>query len=169
MFKKLLFLLILIDICGFSLAFRALTVELPWFAARGTQSTAEIETPVPVQPEAILPSATTSELPATPVPTGMSINPTSYLTSNGEQLSLISICFAPEEILPFAFTPVATRFLVRASSGLQIFDLETDAGACLGAFSSLGGSLLSATDGRDIRIWRAQDGKLLYIGKSACP
>ena len=100
MFKKLLFLLILIDICGFSLAFRALTVELPWFAARDTQSTAEMETPVPAQPEAILPSTTTSELPATPVPTEKPVNPTSSLTSNAEQLNLIPICFAPEEILP---------------------------------------------------------------------
>ncbi len=36
-------------------------------------------------------------------------------------------------------------------------------------FFSPDGSLLAATDGLDIRIWRAEDGALLYIGKTTCP
>ena len=36
-------------------------------------------------------------------------------------------------------------------------------------FFSPNGSLLAATDGIEIRIWRAEDGALLYIGKPTCP
>ncbi len=36
-------------------------------------------------------------------------------------------------------------------------------------FFSPDGSLLAATDGVEIHIWRVEDGKLLYIGKTACP
>ena len=36
-------------------------------------------------------------------------------------------------------------------------------------FFSPDGYLLAATDGIEIRIWQVEDGKLLYIGKAACP
>jgi WD40 repeat protein len=36
-------------------------------------------------------------------------------------------------------------------------------------FFSPDGSLLAATDGVEIHIWRVRDGTLLYIGKPACP
>ncbi len=36
------------------------------------------------------------------------------------------------------------------------------------AFSS-DGSLLASADGVEIRIWRVEDGQLMYVGKSACP
>lgn len=31
------------------------------------------------------------------------------------------------------------------------------------------GQLLASTDGIDLRIWRVEDGELLYVGKSECP
>jgi len=37
------------------------------------------------------------------------------------------ICFTPEELLPFAFSPDATKLMVRARSGVQVFDLESGA------------------------------------------
>ena len=179
MFKKLLLLLVMIDICGFYLAFKSLTAELPWFTARKTQTTVETE-----------------------------------------QLSHDTICFVPEETLPFAFMPGETRLLVRESSVVQIFDHGTGAldsiihasknvitatlspdgrylaysdvddgnqvvlaspdgellirtidrmqGPVWELFFSPDASLLAATDGIEIRIWRVEDGKLLYIGKAAC-
>ena len=48
-----------------------------------------------------------------------------HLTSDLEEPGSTSICFTPEEILPFAFTPEGTKLMVRASSGVQIFDLKT--------------------------------------------
>ncbi len=36
-------------------------------------------------------------------------------------------------------------------------------------FFSADGSLLVATDGIEIRVWRVGDGELLYIGQRSCP
>lgn len=162
MFKKLLLLLILIDVCGFSLAFRSLSVELPWSAGRNTQSTAEIETSVPTQSDASLPSTVVSKLSATLVPTGKPADPTASLTPVAQQLSPIPICFAPEEILPFAFTPGAARLLLRASSGVQIFDLETGA---QDAFIQASQNVITAAlspDGQNL-AWSFQDGSIQFV------
>ena len=35
------------------------------------------------------------------------------------------ICFAPQEIIPFAFAPDASKIYVRIGTGIQIFDLQT--------------------------------------------
>ena len=36
-------------------------------------------------------------------------------------------------------------------------------------FISPDGSMLAAADGIEIRIWRVKDGRLFYVGGSACP
>lgn len=114
MFKKLLFMLILVDICGFYLAFKALTVELPWFTARQTQA-----------------------------PVGM------------QHLDPAPICNA----ITAGLSPDSLQG-TRKADWEQAPDWEL-------SFSP-DGSLLAATDGIELHIWRVKDGTLLYAGKTPC-
>jgi hypothetical protein len=61
-----------------------------------------------------------------------------------------------------AFFPDNNRILIRANTGVQIFNLQTmQEEIFIAAPTSLNGSF-------EIRIWHMEDGKLLYIGKSEC-
>jgi WD40 repeat protein len=60
----------------------------------------------------------------------------------------------------FLVSPDASQ-VIRTLDGMQspVWEL----------FFSPDGSLLAATDGIEIRVWRAEDGALVYIGKTSCP
>ena len=51
----------------------------------------------------------------------------------------------------------------------KIRTLEGHASPVWGLFFSPDGAKLVSTDGVEVRIWQAADGRLLYVGKSACP
>jgi len=116
MFKKLLILLIVILILAAVAILGILGAILPWSVTRSDQTP-----PMVVETGATQVAITT--LPVTLVPTGVAGTPASSPTPVTEQLSPGPICFAPRELIPFAFTPDAASLLVRARSGVQIFDL----------------------------------------------
>ena len=116
MLKKLLILLVVILILGAAAVLCSIAGVVPWFVTRSVQSTTSIDTYDAVQ-------TATSTLPATLVPAGVPATPVSSPTPVTEQLGPTPICFAPEELIPFTFTPDAASLLVRARSGVQIFDL----------------------------------------------
>jgi len=59
--------------------------------------------------------------------------------------------------------------LVSPDGGRVIRPIERMQGPVWELFFSPDGSLLAATDGIDIHIWRVDDGSLLYNGKAVCP
>lgn len=60
--------------------------------------------------------------PATETPTPAA-TPTSVGTTNTEPAG-VPICFTPRELLPFAFSPDASRLMIRTNQGVQVIDLQ---------------------------------------------
>ena len=118
MLKKLVLLIgvILILIAAFVIA--PIAVVLPWSITRSDRSTTGVGTSDPTQSaiHTLFPSLVSTVKPA---------NPVTSPTSVKGQLSSPPVCFSTEELIPFAFTPQATNLLVRARSGVQIFNLES--------------------------------------------
>jgi WD40 repeat protein len=82
-----------------------------------------------------------------------------------------SICLAPDELIPFAFSPDAAKLFVRAGSGVQIFDLvsgslETTIRSSLdvvtAALSPNGQVLAWSMDDNTIQLVRISDQKVLH-------
>jgi len=118
MLKKILLLLLVILILGAAVIFGSIGAVLSWFVTRSDQTPRMVVETGPTQ-------AAMSTLPSIPVSTGKPANPGPSPTSVKGQLSSLPVCFSTEELIPFVFTPEATKLLVRARSGVQIFDLES--------------------------------------------
>jgi WD40 repeat protein len=155
MFKILIILLVVILALGVVVTIRSISAVLPWFVSRSEQSITSVDASGPIK-------TVISTLPA---------NPTSSPTPVKELLSPSPICFAPEELLPFAFTPEATKLLVRARSGVQIFDLESGAQEAFiqssqivitAALSPDGQILAWSLDDNTIQLLRISDQKVLH-------
>lgn len=120
---------------------------------------------IPVRTRMVLSTpavAAISTLPSMPVPTGKPVIPESSPTPSTEQVSPAPICFAPDEILPFAFMPDATRLMVRASTGVQIFDLQAGVqDAFIHASQNIVTAALSP-DGQTI-AWSLQDNTIQLV------
>ena len=83
--------------------------------------------------------------------------------------------------IAFAFSPVGSmlaysdigeenNIVLSSPDGKQKLNkLEVPRGPVWELIFSPDGTLLASADDVEIRIWRAEDGKLLYIGKSVCP
>jgi hypothetical protein len=114
-----------------------------------------VDTPRPAQ-------AAISTLPAASEPTKKTGNAPSSPTPLTEQLSPAPICFTPEEMLPFAFTPEAAGLMVRTSSGVQMFDLKAGA---QDAFIHASQNVITAALSPDGQIlaWSLQDGTIQLI------
>jgi WD40 repeat protein len=164
MLKKLMILLVVILILIVAIVIAPFAVGLPWSITRSDQSTTGVEASDPTQ-------SVISTLPTLPVSTGKPANPTSSPTPIKELMSPSPICFAPEELLPFAFTPEAKKLMVRARSGVQIFDLESGAQKAFihssqivitAALSPDGQVLAWSLDNNTIQLLRISDQKVLH-------
>src|SRR4030042_1774960 len=80
--------------------------------------------------------------------------------SNIEQLSVLNLPDVDNGNKVTLASPDVARF-IRILGEMQ--------GPVWELFFSPDGSLLAATNGIGIHIWQVEDGKLLYIGKAACP
>ena len=119
--------------------------------------------PVRTQMEPPTPaSAAISISPSLSVPAENPVASESSPIPASEQVSPAPICFAPDEILPFAFMPDATRLMVRASTGVQIFDLQAGVqDAFIHASQNIVTAALSP-DGQTI-AWSLQDNTIQLV------
>jgi len=82
----------------------------------------------------------------------------------------MAITYSPDgRFLAYALIADDSQIILASPDGAQIIHtLEGMQGSVWGLIFSPDGSLLAATNGNEIWIWQVVDGKLLYIGKSAC-
>ncbi|HJR80698.1 MAG TPA: hypothetical protein VJ821_11545 [Anaerolineales bacterium] len=82
----------------------------------------------------------------------------------------LAVNFSPDgQFLAYA-NAEDNKVTLSSPDGKQIIRrLEGTPGPIWELIFSPDGSLLAATDGRELRIWQTEDGNLLYIGKASCP
>jgi WD40 repeat protein len=155
MMKRLFILLVVILIFIAAVVFTPIAAVLPWFVTRSDPSITSVDASSPIM-------TVISTLPA---------NPTSPPTPVNELMSPSPICFVPEELLPFAFTPEATKIFVRARSGVQVFNLKSGAqeayihsyqDVITAALSPDGQVLAWSLDDNTIQLLRISDQKVLH-------
>jgi WD40 repeat protein len=163
-FQKRIIPLVAIIVLIAAIIFTPIAVELPWFLTRSAQSVTSVDTSSPIQ-------TAISTLPALPVSTGMPANPVTSPTLVDGQLPPSPICFAPAELIPFAFSPDAAKLFVRAGSGVQIFDLASDSQDAIirssldvvtAALSPNGQILAWSLNDNTIQLVRVSDQKVLH-------
>lgn len=83
----------------------------------------------------------------------------------------LAVTFSPDgKYLAYADISDNNAIVLGSPDGKQIIrTIEGMQGPVWELFFSPDSSMLAATDGREIRIWRVEDGTLLYIGKASCP
>jgi WD40 repeat protein len=83
----------------------------------------------------------------------------------------MAITFSPDgKYLAYAIVDDDNKVLLSAPDGSQIIRmLEGMQGSVWDLFFSPDSSIVAAVDSQEMRIWRAEDGQLLYIGKASCP
>ena len=83
----------------------------------------------------------------------------------------MTISFSPDgRYLAYADINDSSKIFLSTPDGSQIVRvLPGDQGPVWALFFSPNSQLLASSGGPDIRIWRVEDGSLLYVGKSACP
>lgn len=155
MVKKLIILLVALGISVAVVVFGLLGAILPWFATRSDQPVTTVDDLGPTM-------TVISNFPTLTASIGNPANPAPTTTPVAELLNQTPICFTPEELLPFAFTPQADRLMVRASSGVQIFDLESGA---QDAFIHSSQNVITAALAPDgnILAWALQDGSIQLV------
>ena len=82
----------------------------------------------------------------------------------------MAITYSPDgRFLAYGLIADDSKISIASPDGAQIIrTLEGIHGPVWGLIFSPDSSMLAATDGNEIWIWQAEDGKLLYIGKPAC-
>jgi len=95
--------------------------------------------------------------------------------SDGELLwddirNSLAVTFSPDgQFLAYSNVEDGNKVVLSSTDGAQIIrTLEGMQGPVWELIFSPDSSLLAATDGMEIRIWRVADAKLLFIGKPAC-
>ena len=83
----------------------------------------------------------------------------------------MAFAFSPtKNLLAYADIGDNNKIVLVSPDGKQKLNtLEGHQSPVWGLVFSPDGSLLASADDMEIRIWRVEDGKLLFIGKSACP
>jgi WD40 repeat protein len=162
--KKLLILLVVIVVLAAVVIMGTLGAILPRPVSRSEQTP-----PIVVETSPTL--AATSTLVTLPGLTATPANPAPTQTSVTGPVSSLPVCFSTEELIPFAFTPDASKLLVRARSGVQIFDLESGAQDALipssqeliaAALSPDGQILAWSLIDNTIQLLRISDQKVLF-------
>ena len=83
----------------------------------------------------------------------------------------MAVAFSPDgQYLAYSNIDAGNNVILYSPDGARgIRSLGSMRGPVWELFFSPDSSLLAATDGNEIHIWRAGDATLLYIGKAACP
>jgi len=153
MVKKFLILLVVTLIFITAIVYTPLATVLSRFVTRSGHSVTSVDSSSPIM---------------TVVPT-IPADPTSTPTTG--QMGQTAICFAPADILPFAFMPDSFSILVRAKMGMQIFNLDTQKEASFpqapkniitAALSHDGQILAWALDDNTIQLLHISDQKVFH-------
>ena len=83
----------------------------------------------------------------------------------------MAVTYSPDgRVLAYADVDQGNKIFLASPDGSQVIrELEGMQGPVWELFFSPDSSVLAATDGAEIRIWQAESGTLLAIGKTACP
>jgi WD40 repeat protein len=83
----------------------------------------------------------------------------------------MAVTYSPDgRVLAYADVDEGNKIFLTSPDGSQVLrELEGMQGPVWELFFSPDSSVLAATDGAEIRIWQAESGTLLAIGKTACP
>jgi WD40 repeat protein len=86
-------------------------------------------------------------------------------------INSMAFAFSPvDDILAYSDINKNNNIILISPDGKQVLkELSGHQGPVLELIFSPDGQLLASTDGIDLRIWRVDDGELLFIGKSNCP
>lgn len=103
--------------------------------------------------------------------TGLSIWNTTQQKLLWGAINSMAFSFSPKENM-IAYSDIGEDnniTLISLDGKQKLNKLESHQGPVFELIFSPDGSLLASADGVEIRIWRVEDGKLLYIGKTRCP
>ena len=92
----------------------------------------------------------------------------SVLLGGSSPINSMAFAFSPDGRF-LAYADLNTVILTSPDGAQKVRTLEGHVSPVWGLFFSPDGAKLASIDGVDVRIWQAADGRLLYVGKSACP
>jgi WD40 repeat protein len=103
--------------------------------------------------------------------TGLSVWDAANRTLLWSGVNSMAFAFSPlGNLLAYADVDTNNKIILVSPDGKQkVNALTGHQGTVWKLIFSPDGSLLASADDLEIRIWRVEDGRLLYIGKSACP
>ena len=114
--------------------------------------------------------STNGQYVAADLATGLSIWDIADQTLLWDGINSMAFAFSPvDEVLAYSDINKNNDITLSSPDGKQVLkQLSGHQGPVWGMIFSPDGQLLASTDGIDLRIWRVEDGELLYIGKSDC-
>jgi len=103
--------------------------------------------------------------------TSLAVWDTTEQTLLWDGVNSMAFAFSPDgSILAYSDISENNDLILGSPDGKQRFNtLSGHQGPVWELIFSPDGQLLASTDGIELRIWRVEDGELLYIGKSECP
>lgn len=114
--------------------------------------------------------STNGQYVAADLATGLAIWDIAEQTLLWDGINSMAFAFSPvDDILAYSDINKNNDITLSSPDGKQVLkELSGHQGPVWGMIFSPDGQLLASTDGIDLRIWRVEDGELLYIGKGDC-